>query len=184
LEEKVLPLKYMAYSPAFRKEAGAYGRDTKGLIRQHQFHKVELFAFCRPDESPSLLETICGDAADILVKLGLPHRVVQLSTEGLTFASAKTYDLEVWMPGQGAWREISSVSTCTDFQARRARTRFRKAGGGKPELVHSLNGSGLAVGRTWAAILENFQRSDGGVDIPEVLRPYMGGMEAIAHGQG
>jgi len=169
LPEADLPLWYVAHTPSFRKEAGSYGKDVKGLIRQHQFHKIELFALTRPEDSEDALEKIRKDAEEILRALELPYRVVELATQDLTFASAKTYDLEVWMPGQGAYREISSCSTCTDFQARRTRTRFRPDSGGRPRLVHSLNGSALAIGRTWAAIVENFETKDGRIRVPEVL---------------
>lgn len=179
LPEAELPMWYVAHTPSFRKEAGSYGKDVKGLIRQHQFHKIELFALTRPEDSEEALEKIRKDAEAILRALELPYRVVELATQDLTFASAKTYDLEVWMPGQGAYREISSCSTCTDFQARRTQTRYRPNSGGRPRLVHSLNGSALAIGRTWAAILENFETEDGRVRVPEVLRPYMGGKEVI-----
>lgn len=174
-----LPKKYMAYSPCYRREAGSYGKDTKGLIRLHQFNKVELFQFVEPDKSMEALEQLTGDAEDILKKLGLPYRVVVLATGDKSFSSTKTYDLEVWLPSQNTYREISSCSNCTDFQARRGGIKIKKEGG-KPELVHTLNGSGLAVGRTWLAILENYQQADGSVLIPEVLQPYLGGLKAIS----
>jgi seryl-tRNA synthetase len=174
-----LPLKYCAFSPCFRAEAGSAGKDTRGLIRMHQFHKVELVTFARPDQSMEALEQLTRDAASILEKLGLHHRVMLLCTGDMGFASTKTYDLEVWLPGQNAFREISSCSCFSDFQARRAKIRYRPAPGEKPQLVHTLNGSGLAVGRTVVAILENFQREDGSVKVPEVLVPYMGGMTEI-----
>lgn len=178
--EGPLPLKYCAFSPCFRAEAGSAGKDTRGLIRMHQFHKVELVTFSKPDESMAALEQLTADAASILEKLGLHHRVMLLCTADMGFASAKTYDLEVWLPGQNAFREISSCSCFTDFQARRAKIRFRPAPGEKPQLVHTLNGSGLAVGRTVVAILENFQREDGTVKLPEVLVPYMGGLTELS----
>jgi seryl-tRNA synthetase len=177
--EGALPRKYCAFSPCFRAEAGSAGKDTRGLIRMHQFHKVELVMFSRPDQSMEALEQLTADAASILEKLGLHHRVVLLCTGDMGFASTKTYDLEVWLPGQGAYREISSCSCFSDFQARRAKIRFRPAPGEKPQLVHTLNGSGLAVGRTVVAILENFQREDGTVKLPEVLVPYMGGLTEL-----
>jgi seryl-tRNA synthetase len=174
-----LPKYYCAYSACFRSEAGAAGRDTRGLIRQHQFNKVELVKLCAPEHSYAELESLTQNAERILQLLGLPYRVVALCTGDLGFASAKTYDLEVWMPSSGTYREISSCSNFEDFQARRANIRFRREPGAKPEFVHTLNGSGLAVGRTVAAILENFQQGDGTVRIPEVLRPYMNNMETI-----
>jgi seryl-tRNA synthetase len=174
-----LPKKYVAYTPCYRREAGSYGKDTKGLIRLHQFNKVELFQFVEPDKSSEALESMTADAEDILKKFGLPYRVVTLGTSAKSFASTKTYDLEVWIPSQNTYREISSCSNCTDFQARRGGIKFKRDGGSKPELVHTLNGSGLAVGRTWLAILENYQQIDGSVVIPEVLRPYMGGTALI-----
>jgi seryl-tRNA synthetase len=179
LEAGALPLKYCAFSPCFRAEAGAAGKDTRGLIRQHQFHKVELVKFATPDTSLQELEGMTDDACDILRRLGLHHRVVLLCTGDMGFASRKTYDIEVWLPGQGTYREISSCSDCGDFQARRAKIRFRAQKGDKPQLLHTLNGSGLAVGRTSIAILENYQREDGSVAIPEALQPYMGGMREI-----
>ena len=174
LSAEELPIKYCAYSVCFRSEAGSAGRDTRGLIRQHQFNKVELVKFTKPEDSYNELETLTSDAEALLKGLGLPYRVVLLSTGDLGFSSAKTYDIEVWLPSYGRYVEISSCSNFEDFQARRASIRFRRDKGSKPELVHTLNGSGLAVGRTVAAILENYQREDGGVDIPEVLKPYMG----------
>ena len=179
LEEGPLPLRYTAYTPCFRAEAGSHGRDVRGLIRQHQFNKVELVQLTTPDQSWQALEELTGHAEKVLQLLGLPYRVMALSTGDMGFGSAKTYDLEVWLPGQNAFREISSCSNCTDFQARRASLRYRPSGGGKPQLLHSLNGSGLAVGRTLIAILENYQNEDGSVTIPEPLRPYMGGLERI-----
>jgi len=179
LDEDALPRCYTACTPCFRSEAGSYGKDTRGLIRQHQFNKVELVKFCTPEVSEAELERLLAQAETILVKLGLPYRVVLLCTGDMGFAAAKTYDIEVWMPAQGVYREISSCSNFGDFQARRADIRFRRKGKKGTELVHTLNGSGLAVGRTLAAILENNQQADGSVAIPEALRPYAGGMEAI-----
>lgn len=172
LEEGDLPLKYVAYTPCFRQEAGSYGKDTRGLIRNHQFNKVELVWFAKPEESEAALETLTGHAEEVLKRLKLPYRAVLLCAGDLSFASRKTYDLEVWMPGEKKWREVSSCSDCGSFQARRMQTKLRRAGG-KTELVHTLNGSGLAVGRVFAAILENLQRRDGSVEIPDVLRPYL-----------
>ena len=179
LDPSELPLKMTAYTPCFRSEAGSYGRDTRGLIRQHQFEKVELVKLTLPEHSYDELESLTRDAETILKKLGLPYRVITLSTGDMGFQSAKTYDIEVWLPSQNTFREISSCSNCEAFQARRAQIRFRRAGGAKPEYVHTLNGSGLAVGRTWIAILENYQQADGSIVIPEALRPYMNGMEKI-----
>ncbi len=179
LELKDLPKYYVAYTPCFRSEAGSYGRDTRGLIRQHQFDKVELVKICLPEESRKEHEKLTADAERILQLLGLPYRVVVLSTGDMGFSAMKTYDIEVWIPSQGTYREISSCSNCGDFQARRMNLRFRRAGGAKPEFAHTLNGSGLAVGRTWIAILENYQQSDGSVLIPEVLRKYMHGLERL-----
>jgi len=175
-----LPLKWVAYTPCFRSEAGSYGRDTRGLIRQHQFEKVELVKYALPENSYDELESLTRDAETILQKLGLHYRTVVLSTADLGFGSAKTYDIEVWLPSQNTFREISSCSNYETFQARRAQIRFRRAGGAKPEFVHTLNGSGLAVGRTWIAILENFQQPDGTIVIPEALRPYMNGLDRIS----
>jgi len=180
LEEKDLPIHFVAYTPCFRSEAGSYGKDTRGLIRQHQFNKVELVKFCTPDESDDRLEELTGHAEEILRRLELPYQVVCLSTGDMTFSSAKTYDLEVWVPSQKAYREISSCSNFRDFQARRADIRYRPTEGKKTRLVHTLNGSGLAVGRTWVAIMENYQREDGTVKIPEALRPWMYDMEELA----
>jgi seryl-tRNA synthetase len=174
-----LPLAYAAYTPCFRREAGSYGKDTRGLIRQHQFNKVELVKFVRPEDSAAELEKLTGDAERILQKLKLPYRVVALCAGDLGFAASRTYDLEVWFPAQNAYREISSCSNYKDYQARRAGIRFRRAAAAKPELVHTLNGSGLAVGRTFAAILENYQNADGSVTVPEALAPYMGGLAKI-----
>ncbi len=179
LPGETLPLKMTAYTPCFRAEAGSYGKDTRGMIRQHQFNKVELVKICRPEQSAGELEKLTADAEDILKRLSLPYRVVTLCTGDMGFSSAKTYDIEVWLPSQGRYREISSCSLFTDFQARRAKIRFRDGAAGKIHLAHTLNGSGLAVGRTVVAILENYQREDGTVDVPEALRPYMGGMERI-----
>ncbi|MBI5574896.1 MAG: serine--tRNA ligase [Deltaproteobacteria bacterium] len=174
-----LPLKMTAYTPCFRAEAGSYGKDVRGMIRQHQFNKVELVKICRPEQSWAELESLTADAETILQRLGLPYRVVALCTADLGFSSAKTYDLEVWLPSQKRYREISSCSNFTDFQARRAKIRFRDGASGKTRLAHTLNGSGLAAGRTVVAVLENFQQEDGSVAVPEVLRPYMGGMDRI-----
>ncbi len=173
LREEDLPLRYTAYTPCFRSEAGSYGKDVRGMIRQHQFDKVELVTFARPEESWDVLEQLTGHAEEALRRLELPYRVVTLSTGDLGFSAAKTYDIEVWLPSQGTYREISSCSNFVDFQARRANIRYRPAGGGKPRFVHTLNGSGLAVGRTLLAILENYQREDGTFEVPAVLRPYM-----------
>jgi seryl-tRNA synthetase len=173
-----LPIRLTAHTPCFRSEAGSYGRDTRGMIRQHQFDKVEMVQIVHPEKSYEALEEMVGHAENILKKLGLPYRVVSLCTGDMGFGAAKTYDLEVWLPAQNTYREISSVSNCEAFQARRMQARFRNAQG-KPELVHTLNGSGLAVGRTLVAILENYQQTDGSVEIPEVLRPYMGGLTRL-----
>jgi len=178
--EEDLPIYYVAYTPCFRSEAGSYGKDTRGLIRQHQFNKVEMVKFVRPEESYDELEKLTRNAEEILRRLELPYRVVSLCTGDLGFSAAKTYDLEVWLPGQDLYREISSCSNFTDFQARRAGIRFKRGGGKGTELVHTLNGSGLAVGRTLVAILENYLQEDGSVAIPEALKPYMGGMEYIS----
>jgi len=172
LEEKSLPLRYAAYTPCFRSEAGSYGRDTRGLIRQHQFDKVELVKFTTPETSMAELESLLTDAEEVLQRLKIHYRVVALCSGDLGFSSAKTYDIEVWLPGQGAYREISSCSNFLDFQARRGGIRYRAAGGKKSRLVHTLNGSGLAVGRTMVAIFENYQRADGSIAIPEALEPY------------
>ncbi|OGW33461.1 MAG: serine--tRNA ligase [Nitrospirae bacterium GWC2_42_7] len=174
LKEENLPLYYTAYTPCFRREAGSYGKDTRGLIRQHQFNKVELVKFVKPEDSYNELEKLTADAEDILMRLGLPYRVVSLCTGDIGFSSAKTYDLEVWLPGQNKYREISSCSNFGDFQARRANIRFKREGKKGTEFVHTLNGSSLAIGRTVVAILENYQQKDGSVLIPEVLRTYMG----------
>ncbi|HEY0081034.1 MAG TPA: serine--tRNA ligase [Pyrinomonadaceae bacterium] len=180
LDASQLPLKFAAYTPCFRSEAGSYGRDTRGIIRQHQFDKVELVKLSLPENSYAELESLTRNAEEILRRLNLHYRVVTLSTGDIGFGSAKTYDIEVWLPSQNTFREISSCSNYEAFQARRAQIRFRRAGGSKPEYVHTLNGSGLAVGRTWVAILENYQQPDGSIIIPEALRPYMGGMERIS----
>ena len=173
LQPDALPIKYVAYTPCFRREAGSYGKDVKGIIRQHQFNKVELVKFSEPDKSYGELEKLTADAEAVLQKLGLPYRVVQLCTGDLGFASAKTYDLEVWFPSENQYREISSCSNFEAFQARRANIRYRPAPDAKPEFVHTLNGSGLAVGRCFAAILENYQTADGSFDIPEALHRYL-----------
>lgn len=173
-----LPLKYVAHTPCFRSEAGSYGRDTRGMIRQHQFEKVELVQIVHPEQSYAALESLLGHAETILQKLGLPYRVVKLCSGDMGFSAAMTYDIEVWLPAQNTYREISSCSNFESFQARRMQARFRNAQG-KPELLHTVNGSGLAVGRTLVAILENYQQADGSVKVPEVLRPYMGGMESV-----
>ena len=179
LKEEDLPKYYTAFTACFRSEAGSAGRDTRGLIRQHQFNKVEMVKIAHPDHSWDELEKLTDNAEEVLRLLELPHRVITLCTGDIGFGSAKTYDVEVWMPAQNTYREISSCSNMTDFQARRANIRFRRNGKGKPEFVHTLNGSGLAVGRTVAAILENYQEEDGSVRIPKVLQPYMGGLEVI-----
>jgi seryl-tRNA synthetase len=179
LSRDQLPIRYVAYTPCFRREAGSYGQDVRGLIRQHQFNKVELVKFTEPEVSYDELEKLVNDAETVLQRLQLPYRVVELCTGDLGFVAAKTYDLEVWLPGQSAYREISSCSNFEDFQARRAQIRYRKETKGKPIFVHTLNGSGLAVGRTLVAVLENYQQKDGSVVIPEALRPYMGGLERI-----
>ncbi len=182
LEEAELPRRYCAYTACFRAEAGSHGRDVRGLIRQHQFDKVELVHLCTPETSYDELEALTSAAAAVLEALELPYRVVTLSTGDMGFSAAKTYDLEVWLPGQDCYREISSCSNCEDFQARRADLRYRPAGGGRPRHLHTLNGSGLAIGRTLIAVLENYQREDGTVDIPAVLRPYVGGAERLRPG--
>jgi seryl-tRNA synthetase len=179
LDESELPVRYCAYTPCFRAEAGSHGRDVRGLIRQHQFHKVELVHFDRPEESWERLEELCGHAEAVLQGLGLPYRVVTLASGDLGFSAAKTYDLEVWLPALDCYREISSCTNFTDFQARRAHLRFRPTEGGKSRHLHTLNGSGLAAGRTMVAVLENYQQADGSVVVPEVLRPYLGGLEVI-----
>jgi seryl-tRNA synthetase len=179
LDEEVLPLYYTAYTPCFRKEAGSYGKDTRGLIRQHQFNKVELVKFTKPENSYDELEKLLSNAEEVLKRLKLPYRVVNLCTGDLGFSASKTYDIEVWLPGQETFKEISSCSNFEDFQARRAKIRYRVSGKSKTEYVHTLNGSGLAVGRTLVAILENYQKADGSVMIPEILRCYMDGVDRI-----
>jgi len=179
LDEKVLPLYYTAYTPCFRREAGSYGKDTRGLIRQHQFNKVELVKFAKPENSYDELEKLLTNAEEVLKRLNLPYRVVSLCAGDLGFSASKTYDIEVWLPGQETFKEISSCSNFEDFQARRSKIRYRVAGKSKTEYVHTLNGSGLAVGRTLVAILENYQQEDGSVVIPEVLRPYLYGVDRI-----
>jgi seryl-tRNA synthetase len=183
LDAAQLPMKWAAYTPCFRSEAGSYGKDTRGVIRQHQFEKVELVKYSLPENSYEELEALTRNAETILQRLGIHYRVVVLSTGDLGFSNAKTYDIEVWLPSQNTFREISSCSNYEAFQARRANIRFRRAGGAKPEFIHTLNGSGLAVGRTWLAVLENYQQADGSVIIPEALRPYMGGLDRINAGQ-
>jgi seryl-tRNA synthetase len=179
VDGRQLPIRYTAYTPCFRSEAGSYGADVRGLIRQHQFDKVEMMAFTTPEESFNELERLTGCAEEVLTRLGLPYRTMLLCTGDMGFASAKTYDIEVWLPGQNTYREISSCSNTEAFQARRANIKFRPQGGGKPDFVHTLNGSGLAVGRTLIAILENYQQEDGSVVVPEALRPFMDGLELI-----
>jgi seryl-tRNA synthetase len=179
LDAKELPKYYTAYTPCFRSEAGSYGKDTRGLIRQHQFEKVELVKLSLPESSSEEHDKLTADAERILQLLGLPYRTVVLSTGDMGFGARKTYDIEVWLPSQQTFREISSCSNCGDFQARRMNLRFRRAGGAKPEFVHTLNGSGLAVGRTWIAVIENYQQSDGSIVIPEILQSYMNGLEKI-----
>jgi seryl-tRNA synthetase len=179
IEREELPIKYVANTPCFRSEAGSYGKDVRGLIRQHQFNKVEMVKFTEPETSYQELESMVQNAEEVLKRLRLPYRVVELCTGDMGPAAAKTYDLEVWVPGQKAYREISSCSNCEDFQARRAQIRYRKEKNGRPIFVHTLNGSGLAVGRTLVAVLENYQQKDGSVLIPDALRPYMGGVERI-----
>jgi len=181
LDVSQLPKKWVAYTPCFRSEAGSYGRDTRGVIRQHQFEKVELVKYSLPENSYDELESLTANAERVLQLLGLHYRTVALATGDLGFGSAKTYDIEVWLPSQNTFREISSCSNYEAFQARRAQIRFRRAGGAKPEFVHTLNGSGLAIGRTWIAILENYQQADGSVVIPEILQQYMGGREVISN---
>jgi len=178
VDASILPMKWVAYTPCFRSEAGSYGKDTRGVIRQHQFEKVELVTYSLPENSYDELESLTRDAEKVLQLLGIHYRVVNLSTGDLGFSNAKTYDIEVWLPSQNAFREISSCSNYEAFQSRRANIRFRR-GGGKPEFVHTLNGSGLAVGRTWIAVLENYQQADGSVIVPEALRPYMDGVDKI-----
>lgn len=179
LDAEMLPVHFTALTPCFRKEAGSAGKDTRGLIRQHQFHKVEMVKYCKPEDSKKELETLTNEAEKVLQQLNLPYRVVCLCTGDIGFSASKTYDVEVWMPAQNKYREISSCSNCLDFQARRANIRFRRSKGEKPEFVHTLNGSGLAVGRTVSAIMENYQQKDGSIIIPEKLRKYMNNMEII-----
>ncbi len=179
LEEKDLPKHYTAYTPCFRKEAGAYGRDVRGMLRQHQFDKVELVKLCTPETSYDELEKLTANAERVLQLLELPYRAIALCTGDIGFGSTKTYDLEVWLPSQNKYREISSCSNCEDFQARRMNTRYRPADGGKPRFVHTLNGSGIAIGRTLIAILENYQREDGSIAIPKALVSYMNGATEI-----
>ncbi|HEY8244861.1 MAG TPA: serine--tRNA ligase, partial [Casimicrobiaceae bacterium] len=178
LDAKDLPMRLTAHTPCFRSEAGSYGKDTRGMIRQHQFDKVEMVQIAHPERSYEALEEMTRHAATILERLELPYRIVALCTGDIGFAAAKTYDLEVWLPGQNAYREISSCSNCEAFQARRMQARFRNAQG-KPELVHTLNGSGLAVGRTLVAVMENYQRTDGSIEVPKALAPYMGGVTEL-----
>ena len=180
LEKEDLPIKYVAYTPCFRSEAGSYGKDVRGLIRQHQFNKVEMVKFTEPETSYDELESMVQNAEEVLKRLKIPYRIVELCTGDMGFGASKTYDLEVWLPGQQAYREISSCSNCEDFQARRANIRYRKEKKGRPIFVHTLNGSGLAVGRTFVAVLENYQQKDGSVVVPEVLRSYMGGLDRIS----
>ncbi len=180
VDASILPMCITAGTQCFRREAGSYGKDTRGIIRQHQFEKVELVKFTKPEESDAELEKLLNDAEDVLKHLGLHYRVVRLCSGDVGFSSSKTYDIEVWLPGQNAYREISSCSSFTDFQARRANIRFRRENGAKPEFVHTLNGSGLAVGRTLVAVLENYQQEDGSVIIPEVLRKYMNGLSVLS----
>jgi seryl-tRNA synthetase len=178
LNESDLPIKYVAYTPCYRREAGSYGKDVRGMIRQHQFDKVELVKFTKPEDSFEELEKLLSDAEEVLKRLGLPYRVVSLCSGDIGFGAAKTYDIEVWLPSYNTYREISSCSNVTDFQARRGNIRYRRKDN-KLEYVHTLNGSGLAVGRTLIAIIENYQQKDGTVVIPEALRPYMNGLEVL-----
>jgi seryl-tRNA synthetase len=182
LAAESLPLQFVAHTPCFRSEAGAAGKDTRGMIRQHQFDKVELVHIVRPEDSYAALERLVGHAEQVLRRLELPHRVVALCAGDIGFSGAKTYDIEVWLPGQGKYREISSCSNCEGFQARRMQARWRNPATGKPEPVHTLNGSGLAVGRTMVAVLENYQNADGSVSVPAALRPWMGGLEVLRPG--
>lgn len=180
IPEEQLPLYYTAYTPCFRKEAGSYGRDVRGMMRQHQFDKVEMVKLCKPENSYDELEKLTNNAEEVLQKLEIPYRVICLCTGDMGFGASKTYDIEVWLPFQDKYREISSCSNCEDFQARRMGTRYKPTDGGKPRYVHTLNGSGIAIGRTLIAVLENYQREDGSVEIPEVLVPYMGGVRKIS----
>jgi seryl-tRNA synthetase len=182
LEADTLPLRYVAHTPCFRSEAGSYGKDTRGMLRQHQFEKVELVQIVRSEDSAAALEALTGHAEAVLQKLGLPYRVVALCAGDTGFQSAQTYDLEVWLPGQDRFREISSCSNCTDFQARRMAARWRNPATGKPELVHTLNGSGVAAGRALIAVMENYQNADGSIDVPAVLQSYMGGLQRLPPG--
>jgi seryl-tRNA synthetase len=179
IDEADLPLKFTSHTPCFRREAGSHGKDTRGIIRQHQFEKVELVQVTKPENSTGALDELTGHAEVILQRLELPYRTVVLCTGDMGFSAAKTHDIEVWLPGQSAYREISSCSVCTDFQARRMKTRYRNPETGKPALVHTLNGSGLAVGRTLIAVMENYQQQDGSIRVPEALKPYMGGLESV-----
>jgi seryl-tRNA synthetase len=179
IDAERLPLRYVCHTPCFRSEAGSYGKDVRGMIRQHQFEKVELVQIVRPEESYTTLEKLTQHAETVLQRLELPYRVVALCTGDIGFSSAKTYDLEVWLPGQQKYREISSCSNFEDFQARRMRARWRNPATGKPELVHTLNGSGLAVGRTLVAVMENYQDEQGHIHVPNALKPYLGGLESI-----
>lgn len=180
LDASILPVHFTALTPCFRKEAGSAGKDTRGLIRQHQFQKVEMVKYCKPEDSKDELESLTNEAEKVLQELNLPYRVVCLCTGDIGFSASKTYDVEVWMPAQNKYREISSCSNCLDFQARRANIRFRRCKGAKPKFVHTLNGSGLAVGRTVAAIMENYQNEDGSITVPEKLRPYMKNIKVIS----
>ncbi len=180
LEGDQFPARFVCHTPCFRSEAGSYGKDTKGMLRQHQFEKVELVHLAVPGQSYETLEMLTGHAETVLQRLGLPYRVVTLCTGDMGFGAAKTYDIEVWLPGQQTYREISSCSNCEDFQARRMQARWRNPETGKPELIHTLNGSGIAIGRALIAVIENYQREDGGIDVPQVLRPYMGGVEVVS----
>ena len=179
LEEDALPLYYTAYTPCFRREAGSYGRDIRGFLRQHQFDKVEMVKLCTPETSYDELEKLTANAEEVLQLLKIPYRVICLSTGDMGFGSSKTYDIEVWLPSQNKYREISSCSNCEDFQARRMNTRYRPKDGGKPRFVHTLNGSGIAIGRTLIAVIENYQQGDGSFLVPEVLRPYMNGVTTV-----
>ena len=183
IEETYMPRKFVCHTPCFRSEAGSYGKDTRGMIRQHQFEKVEMVQVVKPSESYDALETLTANAETILQKLELPYRVVTLCAGDMGFSAAKTYDIEVWLPAQDTYREISSCSNFEDFQARRMKARWRNPESGKPELVHTLNGSGLAVGRTLVAVMENYQQADGSIKVPEVLKPYMSGVDVITPSQ-